>query len=71
MKRGIFGKEEKGWDCKSLIYVVIMPPRPLFFLGIDMDEVNNEKPRDKLNKSDHYGKLKRSAKFASSCYCLS
>lgn len=61
MKRGIFEKEKKGWGGKSLIYGVIMPPRTLFVLRIDMGEVNDEKPSGKINKSNlknHYDKLK-------------
>lgn len=59
MKRGIYG--------------VKMFSRSLFFLCNDMSEVNDKKPSDKVNKSNHIDKLKgrtlNLSKNCLKCYC--
>lgn len=40
------------------MYGLIMSSRSLFFLCNDMSEVNDKKPSDNVNKSNHIDKFK-------------
>lgn len=47
-----------GRATRRGIYGIKMSSRSLFFLCTDMSEVNDKKPSDKVNKSNHIDKLK-------------
>lgn len=51
-------KIKLGRTIKRGINGVIMSPRSLFFLCNDTSEINDKKPSDKVNKSNHIDKLK-------------